>query len=431
MIHLSKSKKSINIGFISTRLCGTDGVSLETAKWAQIFEEDGFNCFYLAGELDRPSSKSMLVSKMLFTHPEIVEIYNGCFDTLIRNSKVTGKIYKIKDELKKEIYSFIKVFKIDLLISENALTIPLNIPLGLAICEVITETGIATIAHHHDFYWERKRFLINAIEDYLDMAFPPHLSFIQHVVINSIAKRMISYRRGITASLIPNVMNFEKPYTKEDVYSSDIREALGIEKDELFILQPTRVVKRKGIEHAIELVSRLGKKAKLVISHASGDEGNSYENRLKEYASLLGIEALFVSDIIKQERGKTDDGRKIYTLADVYRQADLVTYPSYIEGFGNAFLEAVYYGKPIFVNNYSIFATDIKPKGFKAIVFDDYITEDIVRQTNKILSDPVLIKEMADHNYKVCLEHFSFNVLRKKLRMLIMDFFGIYTHLRN
>lgn len=431
MLNLSKSKENINIGFISTRLCGTDGVSLETDKWAQIFEEDGFNCFYLAGELDRPKSRSMLVLKMHFAHPEIVEIYNGCFGTQIRKPHITSKIYKIKDELKKNIYSFIKAFKIDLLISENVLTIPLNIPLGLAICEVVTETGIATIAHHHDFYWERKRFLINAIEDYLDMAFPPHLSSIQHVVINSIAKRMISYRRGITATLIPNVMNFEKPYTAEDDYSSDIREALGIEKDELFILQPTRVVKRKGIEHAIELVNRLGKKAKLVISHASGDEGDNYENRLIEYASLLDVNAIFVSDIIKQKRGKTDDGRKIYTLADAYSHADLVTYPSYIEGFGNAFLEAVYFKKPIFVNNYSIFATDIKPKGFEAIVFDDYITEDTISSTKKILSDPGLIKEMTEHNYKVCLRHFSFNVLREKLRMLIMDFFGIYSHSRN
>ena len=42
------------------------------------------------------------------------------------------------------------------------------------------------------------------------------------------------------------------------------------------LLQPTRVVQRKGIEHAIELVHRLQRKAKLVISHASGDEGHDY-----------------------------------------------------------------------------------------------------------------------------------------------------------
>jgi len=42
-----------NIGFISTRIAGTDGVSLEIEKWATVLERNGFNCYYFAGELDR------------------------------------------------------------------------------------------------------------------------------------------------------------------------------------------------------------------------------------------------------------------------------------------------------------------------------------------------------------------------------------------
>ena len=38
-------------GIVSTRLAGTDGVSLEAEKWANVFEEEGFTCFYFAGEL--------------------------------------------------------------------------------------------------------------------------------------------------------------------------------------------------------------------------------------------------------------------------------------------------------------------------------------------------------------------------------------------
>ncbi|GAH67328.1 unnamed protein product, partial [marine sediment metagenome] len=75
-------------------------------------------------------------------------------------------------------------------------------------------------------------------------------------------------------------MDFENSPSFDD-YSSDIRESLGLKADELLILQPTRVVKRKGVEHSIELVSRLGLKAKLVISYASGDEGYEYEQRVR------------------------------------------------------------------------------------------------------------------------------------------------------
>src|SRR5690606_27639263 len=137
-----------------------------------------------------------------------------------------------------------------------------------------------------------------------------------------------------------------------------------------------RVVQRKGIEHAIELMHRLellGIKARLVISHASGDEGNSYEQRVRDFAALLGVNAIFVAEQIDEQRGTTITGRPIFTLADAYSQADLVTYPSAIEGFGNAFLEAIYFRRPIVVNAYSIYSIDIKPKGFEVIEFDGYV----------------------------------------------------------
>jgi len=413
-----------NIGFISTRFAGTDGVSLETEKWARIFENEGHSCFYMAGELDRPPQRSFLVEEAHFKHPAIREIFRKCFNVQRRSPSVTKEICQIKDNLKERIYEFIKVFKIDVLIPENAITIPLNIPLGLAITEVISETGIPTIAHHHDFFWERKRFLVNAVWEYLNMAFPPHLPSIQHVVINSSADNQLSLRTGISAMIVPNVMDFDNP-PSIDGYSSDIRESLGLDEDELLILQPTRVVKRKGIEHSIELVRRLNMKAKLVISYASGDEGHEYEKRVREYSSMMNINTLFVSDIIKSCRGKTDDGRKIYTPQDIYAHADLVTYPSNFEGFGNAFLEAIYFRKPIVVNNYSIYAIDIKPKGFKVIEINDYVNEDAVNLTRKILKSPDLAKKIVEHNYKLGKRYYSCSILKQKLKLLLENCFGV------
>ena len=152
-------------------------------------------------------------------------------------------------------------------------------------------------------------------------------------------------------------------------------------------LQPTRIVQRKGIEHAIELTRRLGLPARLVISHASGDEGSSYEKRVREFAELLGTPVVFESELIQDRRGMTSDGRKIYTLWDVYPHADLVTYPSTLEGFGNAFLEAIYFKRPVVVNNYSIFDIDIQPKGFDVIKFDGFITEATLDRTRAVLGD--------------------------------------------
>ncbi len=403
------------IGIVATRLAGTDGVSLESDKWVQVMEERRLTCYYFAGELDRPPERSYLAEEAHFNHPEIQEIQQASFGVTTRPRSLTKKIQEIKSRLKDDLYSFIEQFKIDLLMPENSLTIPMNIPLGLAITEVIAETGMPAIAHHHDFSWERDRFSINAVSDYLNMAFPPNLPTLSHTVINSYADEQLSLRTGISARIVPNIMDFENPPPPPDDYTSDVRQAIGIADDELFVLQPTRVVKRKGIEHAIELVCRLGMKAKLVISHDAGDEGFDYQDRLKEYADFLKVDLLFASDVINEKRGRTEDGRKIYTLDDVYPYADLVTYPSTFEGFGNAFLEAIYFNKPIAVNTYSIYAKDIKPKGFSVIELDGYVTKDAVEKTKQVLADPKLCQEMVEHNYELGKRFFSYDVLRRRL----------------
>ena len=414
-----------HIGFVSTRFTSTDGVSLETSKWVHVFEELGQECFFFAGESDYPEERSYLVPEAHFKHAEIFQIKEQAFTLHVRPPALTAQIARLKEYFKAHLYKFIRKFDIQLLVVENALAIPLNIPLGLALTEVIAETGIHTIAHHHDLFWERKRFLGNCVWDYLNMAFPPHLPSIQHVVINSSAANQLSLRTGISATLIPNIMDFDNPPPPPDEYTATLRADLGVSEDEFLFLQPTRVVQRKGIEHAIELIHRLDMKARLVISHATGDEGYEYEQRVRDFADLLNVPVNFESDIIQEKRGLTPDGRKIYALQDVYPHADLVTYPSVLEGFGNAFLEAIYFRRPILVNNYTIYAIDIKPKGFKAIEFDGYITNQTVEQVREILRSPEKTRQMCLHNYRLGQRYYSFTVLKRHLRNLLQTCFGV------
>jgi glycosyltransferase involved in cell wall biosynthesis len=415
------------IGFVSTRFAGTDGVSLETAKWAEVLEEMGYSCFYFAGELDRPEKQSMLCPKAHFTHPEISAINEFVFRHMTRPEETTHQIEHLKQELKDDAKRFINAFQIDLIIVENAFAIPINIPLGVALTEVVAESGIPTIAHSHDFFWERKRFSVNCVWDYLNKAFPPRHPFIRHVVINSEARKQLAMRRGAASIVVPNVMDYANPPDPLDDYASDVRHAFGIAGDEYLILQPTRVIQRKGIEHAIELVRRLGQKgvkAKLVISHASGDEGTDYERRVREYSELMAVNTVFVSGLISDKRGTLADGRKVYTLSDVYPHADLVTYPSTYEGFGNAFLEAIYFKKPLLVNTYSIYFHDIKPKGFDVIEIDEFVKEGTVNDVIDLLTNKSKIKVMVDRNYLLAKKFYSYANLKRKLRFLLTDFFG-------
>ncbi len=440
---------SRRIGFISTRFAGTDGVSLETAKWAAILERMGHECFYFCGQCDRPAEKSYVVPEAFYRHSEIDAInqvaYQGTwgslhegrkmhpeihvhrqdfFSVFIRPASVTQRIQELRFHLKEELYRFAHKFKLELLIVENALTIPLNLPLGLAITEFVAETGYPVIAHHHDFHWERQRFMNNSVHDYIAAAFPPHLPSIRHVVINSLQAHQLASRIGVASMIIPNVMDFDSPPPPLDDYANTVRADLGVGPDQYLILQPTRIIQRKGIEHAIELTRRIGLPAELVISHAAGDEGTDYEKRVREFAALLDVVIRFESDIIGETRGVTPDGRKIYSLGDIYPHADLVTYPSTIEGFGNAFLEAIYFKRPLVVNNYSIYEADIKPKGFKVIEFDGFISNATLEETRYVLKHPEESAEHAEHNYELARRYYSYTMLQNHLELLLSECFG-------
>lgn len=418
-IHSPSHLPSHRIGFVSTRFDGTDGVSLETQKWAHVLQGLGHSVYYFAGKSDQPKEISFVVPEAHFQHTDVQKIANISYRSKTRPPEITHRIHELRSHLKDQLYEFIKKYDVELLIVENALSIPMNIPLGLAIAELIAETNMPVIGHHHDFAWERKRFLVNCIGDYLEMAFPPRLPSIHHVVINSLAATEMGKRRGINVSVIPNVMDFDNPPPPPDEYTASLRTDVGVDRDEYFFLQPTRPLQRKGIEYAFELIRRLGENARLVISHAGGDEGSEYREHVRTYAELLNVRVNFVSDIIDTERGTTKDGRKIYTLGDVYPHADLVTFPSLLEGFGNAFLEAVYYHRPVFINNYTIYSIDIKPKGFRAIDFNGFVNEETVNHVRKILKNRELVEEMTKHNYKLGRQYYSFTVLEQQLHVLL------------
>jgi glycosyltransferase involved in cell wall biosynthesis len=99
----------------------------------------------------------------------------------------------------------------------------------------------------------------------------------------------------------------------------------------------------------------------------------------------------------------------------------LIAYPSIIEGFGNAFLEAVYYRRPLVVRRYNVFRIDIQPKGFEVIAFDAFITEDTVRQAEAVLDDPALTDSIVDHNYERGRQYYSYQLLERRLVSLLAE----------
>ncbi len=414
------------VGFVSTRFAGTDGVSLESAKWAEVLWEDQHVSFWYGGRLDRAPSVSMCIPEAYFHHPENDWINEQLWGHTRRSGVASTRIRDLAEYLKETLYEFVRRFELTVLVVQNALTIPMHVPLAVAITEFLMETEMPAIAHHHDFYWERMRFQISPLNDYLNASFPPRCPSLQHVVINQSAREELSWRAGLSSILIPNVLNFHSPPQPPDEYASDIRNEVGLGSQDRFVLQPTRVIPRKGIEHAIDLLRLLGDPTcKLIVSHDAGDEGFEYVNRVTELARDEGIDMRYFGGRIGDQRQLDDEGRKIYTLDDLYPAADLVTFPSKYEGFGNAFLEAVYHRVPIVVNRFPVFARDIEPKGFRLPVMDGFVDRAVVQEVRRLLADDDYRHELVEHNYEVARKYYSFPVLRYCLQRLISN---IETH---
>ena len=410
----------MRIGIVATRLAGVDGVTFEAAKWETILERMGHEVRLLAGEIDALRPNARLVPAMHFTYPQAARVTAAAFDPESDAAAVRAEIDRLAQQLVPVIENWIESQRIELLIVENAWAIPMHLPLGLALRRLMEETRLPTIGHHHDYWWERERFATCVVPDVLEEAFPPDLPWVKHVSINSLAARALRDHRGLTSTVVPNVFDFSSPRPRRSpAIRRQLRRELGMNESGLLVVQPTRVVPRKGIELAIELVGRLEDPgAVLLITSPAGDEGLDYLMQLERLAERHKVRLRYAADrFAPDHEGKPI--RPAHSLHDAYLAADLITYPSLYEGYGNALVEALFYGVPVLVNRYPVYVADIAPLGLRFIEIEGTVTDDTVREVRSLLSNPRRIRENTRHNFEIGKSKLSYTVLRRHLRKLL------------
>ncbi len=409
----------MRIGIVATRLAGVDGVTFETAKWEIALERMGHEIRLCAGEVDALRASARLVPPMHFSWPPAARVTAAAFDPDSDAVAVRTEIERLADLLVPVLDNWIESEHLEQLIVENAWAIPMHLPLGLALRRVVERRGIPAIGHHHDYWWERDRFKGCVVPELLDEAFPPDLPNVRHASINSLAAAQLRDRRGLDSMVVPNVFDFERPRPRpHPAMRRRMRAELGMGDRGLLVVQPTRVVPRKGIELAIELVGRLrDPDAVLLVTSPAGDEGLDYLVALERQAERDGVQLRYAADRFEPDM----DGRRLgpaHTLHDAYLAADLVTYPSLYEGYGNALIEAIFYGKPAVVNRYPVYVADIASLGLDLIEIDGRITDETVAAVLAALANPRRQARIAHRNYDIARRRLSYKVLRRRLRRL-------------
>jgi glycosyltransferase involved in cell wall biosynthesis len=448
-----------NIGIFHYKVGGTDGVSLEIEKWQRVFEEMGHKVFLCGGDLG--TAAGTLIKEMYHHLPEAKRLNVNTFIAL-RDFDAEG--YKVELEqltavLEQKFRAFIQEKQIDFLIAENVWSVAAHPAVAPALAQVMADLQLPTIAHSHDFYWERTSGValtcaaaINLADKYL----PPRHPLIKHALINSLGQKELRERKGLDSVVVPNVFDFDAPPWTADSYNRDFRARIGLRENDLFILQATRIVQRKGIELAIDFVAALNspaRRAKLereglydgrsfsadnrivfvLAGYAQDDASGQYVGKLKHKIAQTGVDALLIEELIESDR-LMRDGEKVYSLWDSYVYADFVTYPSLWEGWGNQLLEAIRARLPFMLFEYPVYTVDIKENGLHAISLGNTITgydeqglaqvrpeviETAADEAVELLTNREQYQKTVAHNFQVGQTHYSMNALRHHLEGLM------------
>lgn len=304
----------------SFRLGGTDGVSIEAAKWEWALRELGFATRRVAGEL----SDGLRPDDVWVPFLAIEPAPGARSEPDVLSASLLGA---------------------DLVVVENLCSLPLNETASRVTAEVLTHHSGRVLFHHHDLPWERPH--LTHLE-----GFPPRRPGSLHVTISEQARRSLEDRGYDHTATIRNAFDLD-PLPGDRVGT---RRTLGFADDERVFLQPTRAIERKEVPRAIEFVEEIAALLRDPVRYwITGPAEDGYGPRLEQLLARANV--------------PVSVGRASRPI-DAYAAADAVVFPSTWEGFGNPVIESVVARRPLVVGHYPVL-DELLDLGLRFFPIDD------------------------------------------------------------
>ncbi len=330
------------------------GVESVLAHHAILMAKFGHEVTIMAGrgEAFNGNVEVHILPKLNSRHPEVMTV-----KTLLDKGKYTPAFDKLREEIKDDLLAEINDY--DLLIAHNVVSLHKNLALTAAIQELYTLPGFPKlILWHHDLAWATPRY-----RNDLHNGYPWNLLCDQwpgavHVAVSEFRRQQLSQLNGILEGDIRVITNGVdlKTFFKFEPQTVQLVEQLNlIQADPLFLL-PVRLTPRKNIELALRVIAEMRNLYPHAVLLVTGPEGPHnptnaiYKEKLLNLRRNLNLEgaAHFLAELTP---GFIPDA----VIADFYRLADALLFPSREEGFGIPLIEAAVSSIPVFCANLPVF----------------------------------------------------------------------------
>lgn len=370
--------------------------------------------------------------------------------------------------IRNSIEKYIDLENIHILHVRNLFSLPLNIPATLALYELAKDRSDLTfILQHHDFWFdgERKKnyeVVYPKISEIISKFFPPKSedfptakhAVIKHAVINSIDQLTLKNLKGINADVVPDGLDFDY-VGKRSPEDKRFREINDIDENDLVIGVMTRIIQRKSIEFAIQLIAEIQKQKKQLLNTPNGigpknrnfsqfnriilllgqatdrPSDKKYYDELVKFAKDLDVEIKFIGKSVESETVYNRSHKGKFPFYSIYDHLDLLVYPPIQEGFGNQLLEAIWkklvpvlFEYPVFLKDISSFVKNFISLGSKIPSKNqegDFIIDDKtgLKKLNRILVENAAIKvisqlthpaetnQLAEENYNMARSQYN------------------------
>ncbi|MBW2963850.1 glycosyltransferase family 4 protein [Candidatus Woesearchaeota archaeon] len=416
-----------NLAVISSRLKCVDAISVEADKWIDKYVKLGYNVHLVSGKFGEPTDLPKFeIPEMDYKHPEIRGMKSILFSArLDKQGRKAAEILlnMLVKRIKGPLKNYLQNNRIQVLSIEDALLSFKNIPLAVALSEIVRELGIPTVSRYHYIPWENPYFAKFENLPKLLKSLPATGKNVVHITTTDTAREMLQKDRRINSKVIPNTMDLGK-LQANDWYNKDFRKDLGIRPDQLVFLQPTRVKRNKFVERSIKLVAEINditkKDSVLVITGSPVYSRGNYFEEVVKRMKKQGVNVIFANDRIFLGRHENPE-QKFYSIHDAYVNADIVLYPSAGDAFGNPIIEAAAYRKPVVVGNFPNLK-GFTEKGFSFVVAGQKVDAEVVSDTYQLIADKARASAMVEQNFALLKQHYSSDILDDTLIPILNGF---------